>query len=74
MAKSTRERQTSTKAGVTSLAQKTDNARHGFKAQPASKKVAGASGAEGRGAKRQGGASTPKTGKTAALRSMKTPG
>jgi hypothetical protein len=73
MAKSS-ERQTSTKAGVKSQAQKQDNARHGFKAQPASRKVAGASGLEGRGAKRQASASTPtpQPGKAAALRAIKT--
>jgi hypothetical protein len=71
MAKSTTGRQTSTKAGVTSLAKKQDNSRHGFATHPASRKAAGASGLEGRGAARHSGASTPKGGKKAALRSMK---
>ena len=73
MAKSTAGRQTSNKAGVTSLAKKQDNSRHGFATHPASRKAAGASGLEGRGAARHGGASTPKGGKKAALGSMKTP-
>jgi hypothetical protein len=65
-------RQTSNKAGLASLGQKRENARHGFRPQPASRKSAGASGQEGRGAVRQGRSSNPKGGKTAALRGMKT--
>ena len=72
MAKSAADRQTSNKSGVASTAQKQDNSRHGFGTQPASRKVAGASGLEGRGARRHGGASTRKGGKSAALRTMKT--
>lgn len=72
MAKSTAGRQTSTKAGVTSLAKKQDNSRHGFATHPASRKAAGASGQEGRGAARHGGASTPKPGKKAALAAVRT--
>ena len=70
MAKSIAGRQTSTKAGVTSLAKKQDNSRHGFATHPASRKAAGASGQEGRGAKRHGGASTPRPGKNVALGAM----
>ena len=43
-----RERQTSNKAGVKSLAKKLDNSRHGFNEQPASRKIAGAFGHEER--------------------------
>ena len=72
MAKSTANRQTSSKAGVRSMGKKVDNARYGFGSQPASRKVTGASGLEGRGQRRQGSASAPKSGKAAALRAMKT--
>jgi hypothetical protein len=72
MAKSTVSRQTSNKAGVTSLAKKQDSTRHGFATQPAARKVAGASGLEGRGQHRQSSASTRKRGKAAALRGLKT--
>jgi hypothetical protein len=44
-----RERQTSNKAGVKSLAKKMANSRHGFEAQPAASKTDGAFGREGRG-------------------------
>ena len=73
MARATANRQTSTKAGLRSIGQKQDDARNGFRPQPASRKVAGASGQKRRGAERHGGASTPRAGKTAALKSMKTP-
>jgi hypothetical protein len=72
MPKSTVNRQTSNKAGVTSLAKKRDSTRHGFRTEPPARKVAGASGLEGRGQRRHGGASTPKRGKAAALRAVKT--
>ena len=71
MAKATANRQTSTKAGVRSTARKQDNSRHGFQTHPASRKVAGASGLEGRGQRRQGAAATARAGKSAALRGMK---
>ena len=71
MAKATANRQTSTKSGVRSMAKKQDNSRYGFGTQPASRKVAGASGLEGRGQRRHGGAATAKAGKTAALRGLK---
>jgi hypothetical protein len=69
MAKST-ERQMSGKMGVRSSAMKQDNSRYGFGTQPASRKVAGASGLEGRGTGRAGG--SPQRGKRSALRRMKT--
>ena len=65
-------RQTSTKAGLRSLGQKREDARHGFAPQPASRKAEGATGLEGRGAARHGGAATPKAGKRAALKGIKT--
>lgn len=71
MAKATTNRQTSNKAGVRSTSKKEDNSRYRFGTQPASRKVAGASGLEGRGQRRQGGAATAKAGKSAALRGMK---
>jgi hypothetical protein len=71
MAKSLANRQTSRKAGVTSTAKKQDSTRHGFQTEPASRKVAGASGSEGRGQRRHGGAATGKAGKSAALRGIK---
>ena len=46
-----RERQTSNKAGVKSLAKKMENSRHGFDEQPASSKTDGAFGREERGSK-----------------------
>ena len=64
-------RQTSNKAGLRSLGQKREDARHGFAPQPASRKAEGASGLEGRGAARRGGGATPKGGKRAALKEMK---
>ena len=64
-------RQTSNKAGVTSAAKKMDSARHGFGSQPASRKVDGAFGLEGRGERRRSGASTVRAGKQAALRGLK---
>ena len=41
-----RERQTSNKAGVKSLAKKMDNSRHGFDEHPATRKTPGAFGEE----------------------------
>ena len=54
-----RERQTSNKAGVKSLAKKMDNSRHGFDEHPASSKTAGAFGREeGSGAEESAPGST----------------
>jgi hypothetical protein len=64
--------QTSRKAGVTSTAKKNDSTRHGFGTEPPSRKVAGASGAEGRHPERKPGTATRKPGAAAALRKMKT--
>jgi len=47
MAKATN-RQTSNKAGMTSLAKKQDSTRHGFRTEPPARKVAGANGQEDR--------------------------
>ena len=66
-------RQTSNKAGVASSAKKMDSTRHGFGFEPAARRAEGAFGLEGRGEARHSGASTPKPGKLAALRSMKVP-
>jgi hypothetical protein len=75
MAKTTAARQTSTKAGVRSLGKKMDNSRHGFDAQPASHKKAGAFGQESRSTTRRtkAGTSTTHEGKAAALRRVKMP-
>ena len=64
--------QTSRKAGVTSTAKKMDSTRHGFATEPPSRKVAGASGAEGGRARTQPGTATRKPGAAEALRKMKT--
>ena len=64
-------RQTSRKAGVASTSQKMDSSRHGFGTEPAARPVAGASGKEGGGSKRQPGTATSKPGAAKALRSMK---
>ena len=72
MAKNTRNRQTSRKAGVTSTAKKQDSTRHGFATEPAARKVAGAHGQEDRvrgSAGEQAEAATG--GKASALRKMK---
>jgi hypothetical protein len=70
----TESRQSSNKAGLKSLGKKLDNSRYGFAAQPASRKKAGAFGAE-RGrrgtARPQQGTATPKPGKASALRRVK---
>lgn len=76
MAKTRGTPQSSNKAGLKSLGKKMDNSRHGFDTQPASRKAAGAFGAE-RGAgtaavrRRKPGTATPKKGKAAALRRVK---
>jgi hypothetical protein len=71
MAKSTN-RQTSNKAGVTSLAKKQDSTRHGFGTEPPARKVAGASGREDRVRGAAGErAEAARGGKGAALRKMK---
>jgi hypothetical protein len=72
MAKAAGGRQMSRKAGLVSSAQKAEGSRHGFDTQPASRKVAGASGSEGRSAAKEPGTATRKKGMAAALRSMKT--
>lgn len=71
MAKTTG-RQTSRKAGVASTAQKMSSSRHGFATHPASRKTAGAYGAEGGRTRKEPGTATRKRGMAAALRSMKT--
>jgi hypothetical protein len=65
-------RQTSNKAGVTSLAKKQDSTRYGFGTEPPARKVAGASGKEGRirGSAGERGEAA-RGGKGAALRKMK---
>ena len=71
MAKATN-RQTSNKAGVASLGKKQDSTRHGFRAEPAARKVAGASGQEDRVRGAAGeSAGAARGGKGAALRKMK---
>ena len=65
-------RQTSGKTGVRSTAKKMDSTRHGFKTEPAARKVAGAFGEEGRGSKRQAGTQTSKRGAAVPLQAMKT--
>jgi hypothetical protein len=73
MAKATTSaRQTSRKAGVASTSKKMDTSRHGFGTEPAARPVAGASGKEGRGSKRQPGTATSKPGAAKALESIKT--
>jgi hypothetical protein len=64
--------QTSGKSGVRSTAKKMDSSRHGFGTEPAARKVAGASGKEGRRARTQPGTAATKPGAAAALRKMKT--
>ena len=65
-------RQTSNKAGVRSLAKKQDSTRHGFRPEPAARKVAGASGHEDRVRGSAGeSAEAARGGKGAALRKMK---
>ena len=64
--------QTSRKAGTTSTAKKNDSTRHGFGTEPPSRKVAGASGAQGTRPKQQPGTATRKPGAGAALAKMKT--
>ena len=68
-----RERQTSNKAGVKSLAKKLDNSRHGFNEQPASRKIAGAFGHEERvrGAAHESSSGTTHRAKVASLGRMK---
>ena len=67
-----RERQTSNKAGVKSLAKKLDNSRHGFNEQPASRKIAGAFGHEERVRGAHGSSSgTTHRAKVASLSRMK---
>ena len=68
-----RERQTSNKAGVKSLAKKMDSSRHGFEEHPASSKTPGAFGHEERGEEGSGESArgtTPQT-KRNALGKMK---
>ena len=64
--------QTSRKAGVTSTAKKMDSTRHGFSTEPPSRKVAGASGAEGRRVMGERATATRKAGAASALERMKT--
>lgn len=64
--------QTSRKAGVTSTAKKMDSTRHGFGTEPPSRKVAGASRAEGQHSDREPGTATRKPGAATALGKMKT--
>ena len=73
MAKTPGTPQSSNKAGLKSLGKKMDNSRYGFAAQPASRKKAGAFGAErgSRAVARQEGTATPKPGKASALRRVK---
>lgn len=76
MAKTRGTPQSSNKAGLKSMGKKMDNSRHGFDTQPASRKAAGAFGAErGRGTaavpRRKAGTATRKTGKASALRRVK---
>jgi hypothetical protein len=71
MAKTAPNRQTSNKAGVTSLAKKMDSTRHGFATEPPSRKVAGASGKEGVRATEPKRATAPSGGKAAAVEKMK---
>ena len=73
MAKSTPNRQTSNKAGVTSTAKKVDNSRHGFDTHPASRKTAGAFGMEkgDRPVRRKAGTAATREGKATALRRVK---
>ena len=68
-----RERQTSNKAGVRSLAKKLDNTRHGFEEHPASRKTAGAFGHEERvrGVAHESSRGTTHKGKLASLGRMK---
>jgi hypothetical protein len=69
----TSERHTSNKAGVRSLAQKSDNSRHLFGTQPAARKKEGAFAREG-GPKKRGrkaGTEATRPGKAAALDRMK---
>jgi len=65
-------RQTSRKAGVTSTAKKLATSRHGFDTHPASRKAAGAYGAEGGRTRPEPGTATRKKGMATALRAMKT--
>jgi len=64
-----RERQTSNKAGVKSLAKKMDNSRHGFDQHPATRKTPGAFGQEEHveGAVRESPKGSARQGKTASL-------
>ena len=71
MAKKTSGTQTSTKAGVRSLAKKMDTSRHGFGTQPASRKVAGASGQEGTRKSTAKAGTASKRGKGDAIAKMK---
>jgi hypothetical protein len=73
VAKTTGGRQTSNKSGVASTSEKMDNSRHGFKTQPAARKVAGAF-AEEKGSapmKRKSGTASTRAGKASALRQVK---
>ena len=68
-----RERQTSNKAGVKSLAKKLENTRHGFDEHPGSRKTAGAFGHEDRerGAAHVSTTGTTHKGKLASLGRMR---
>jgi hypothetical protein len=68
-----RERQTSNKAGVKSLAKKLGGSRHGFDEAPASRKTAGAFGHEERprGPAHDSSSGTTHKGKVASLGRMK---
>ena len=65
--------QTSTKAGVRSLAKKLDNTRHGFATPPRAQKVPGASGLEDipPAGRTKPGTATTHAGKAAALEHLK---
>jgi len=73
MAKSTPNRQTSNKAGVTSTAKKAENSRYGFDTHPASRKIAGAFGQEKGDSpvKRKAGTAATREGKASALGRVK---
>ena len=68
-----RERQTSNKAGVRSLAKKLGNSRYGFDEHPGSRKTAGAFAREerARGAGHESSSGTTHKGKVASLGRMK---
>ena len=73
MAKTTAGRQTSNKAGIVSMGKKMDSSRHGFASAPASRKVAGAFGAESGATplKLKPGTASTRAGKASALRRVR---